>query len=119
MKVENSIPYFRLRVLAEYDSKHEAYVAFCLHTGSVVTADDMETVVDMMKELLEDEIAHAFKFENFGNLFSTPAPPDVWKRWVKLAKEIQVVPLELNIRLEKVSLDDAEIPATVSLARAA
>ena len=119
MMVENSIPYFQLRVLAEYDSKHEFFVAFCLNTGSVVTADDMDTVVEMIQELLEDEVAHAFKFSNYGNLFSSPAPPEIWNRWLKVAKEQGTERMELRVKAEKVSLDDTETRSEVSLARTA
>jgi hypothetical protein len=75
---------FRLRVLSEYDSLYNIYVAQCLETGSIVSADDPATLEDMMTELLADEVGHAVEHKNFANLFSTPAPPDVWVRWLKI-----------------------------------
>ena len=44
---------FRLRVLPFFDSIHGFYVAQCLETGSITTASDRETALDMMDELLD------------------------------------------------------------------
>ena len=107
------IPYFDLRVLAEYDTNYKTYVAHCLQTGSVTTADDMDTVLDMIKELLEEELVHAIKYSNYGNLFSSPAPPEVWKKWRTVAQQQEVESLELDIKAEGISLDDTETATTV------
>jgi len=113
------IPFFSFRVLVEYDSKYKMYVGQCLNTGNVVTADDSETAVQMMKEVLEDEVYHAIKFENYSNLFSSTAPPDAWKKWHLLALKHEPRPIELNVKIERVTLDDREPTARIQLATAA
>ncbi len=75
----NDFPTFRFRVLPYYDSAHKYFVAQCLETGSITTAEDSETVMEMMVELLEDEASYAVKHDNLGNLYSAPAPKDVWR----------------------------------------
>ena len=118
MNTTTEIPFFSFRVLVEYDSKYKMYVGQCLNTGNVVTADDSETAVQMMKEVLEDEVYHAIKFENYSNLFSSTAPPEAWKKWHLLALEQQIRPIELNVKIEKVNLHDGEPTARVELASA-
>src|SRR5258708_1238430 len=70
-----------LRVLAEYDTAYKTHVAYCLETGSVVTAESFDDLKSMMKELLEDEISFAITNKNLTNLFSTPAGFDVFVKW--------------------------------------
>lgn len=92
---------FPLRVLGEYDKKYEVFVSYCVETGSVTTADDMDTAVDMMKEVLEDEISRALASKNFGNLFSTPAPIEVREKWAQLAAQnpTQIGSMKLNLKI--------------------
>jgi hypothetical protein len=71
----------------------------------------------MMVELLEDEASHAIKYDNLGNLYSAPAPKDVWNEWVTLAKKYGVERRPIKVRVEKVNLDDNS--AQVELARSA
>ncbi len=71
----------RLRVLALYDENYKTVVAYCLETGSVVTGDDPVLLKDEMRELLEDEISFAIKTRNFANLFSSPAPFEIWEKY--------------------------------------
>lgn len=75
-----------LRVLAEYDTTYKTHVAYCLETGSVVTAETVDDLKTMMKELLEDEISFALANKNLTNLFSTPASFDVFIKWQEAAK---------------------------------
>ena len=75
-----------LRVLAEYDTTYKTHVAYCLETGSVVTAETADDLKTMMKELLEDEISFAIANKNLTNLFSTPASFDVFLKWQEAAK---------------------------------
>jgi hypothetical protein len=110
---------FRLRVLPFFDSIHGFYVAQCLETGSITTASDRETALDMMDELLEDEISQALKFENLANLYSTPAPLEIHKRWVREAELYGTTTRPLNIKVEKVTLDDIQRVAEVEFARPA
>jgi hypothetical protein len=94
---------FPLRVLGEYDPKHEIFVAYCLETGNVATADDMDTAIDMMRELLEDEVSRVIMSKNVTNLFSSPAPFAVWEKWQKAAEKLEAAGhridhIELNIK---------------------
>jgi hypothetical protein len=92
---------FPLRVWAEYDQKYEVFAAYCVETGSVTTADDMETALDIMRELLEDEISRTLTSKNFGNLFSSPAPIEIRDKWIRLAGERpdQIGSMKLNIKI--------------------
>jgi hypothetical protein len=115
----NEFPTFRFRVLPYYDSTHKYYVAQCLETGSITTAEDSETVMEMMVELLEDEASYAVKYDNLGNLYSAPASKDVWNEWVSRAKKFGVEYRTLNVKMEKVALDDTDPSAQVELVRSA
>jgi hypothetical protein len=99
-------PLFSLRVLTERDKNYGVYVARCLETGHVVTADDAKTAIEMMKELLEDEMTYAIEHLNFPNLLSTPASADVWTRWLALAAKHEVKKYTLNINARELRLDD-------------
>jgi hypothetical protein len=110
---------FRLRVLAAWDSEYNVFVARCLETGSIVTADDAETVTDMIKEVLEDEITFAVENQNLSNLFSSPAPFEIWAQWRRVAKTGRKPDvIELNIKLKE-PLDGEEDLASVEVAQAA
>ena len=79
---------FNLRVLLRYDDKYSVYVAQCLETGNVATADSSEAACGMIKELLEDEILFALKTGNIKNLFSSPAPMEVLVQWLNAAPSV-------------------------------
>jgi len=87
-----------LRVLAEYDTTYQTHVAYCLETGSVVTADNRDDLKSMMKELLEDEVSFAFEKKNLTNLLSTPAPFDIWVKWQEAVEKngVEEIPLDLE-----------------------
>src|SRR5690242_1932696 len=71
-------PLIRLRALIERDEARNIFVAQCLETGNVCTADDADTAQDIMAELLEDEIAFNLDRDNLSNLLNCPAPSRVW-----------------------------------------
>ena len=86
-----------LRVLAEYDTIYKTHVAYCLETGSVVTADAVDDLKTMMKELLEDEISFAIANKNLTNLFSTPASFDLFLKWQEASKNgVEDIPLDIE-----------------------
>src|SRR5437868_2731586 len=92
---------FNLRVLIEYDSTYNVHVARCLETGSVVTAENEATLKSMITELLEDEISFALEQRNLANLFSTPAPLEVWFKWeqeIRKGVKPDFLPLNINIK---------------------
>ena len=112
---------FVLRVLVEFDETYSIWVARCLETGGVTTADEEPTVRDMMKELLEDEILHALQEEDFGDLFSCPADPDVWFRWTEFATSKAPTILKLFDQPErkKIGTETQTATGSVKLATAA
>lgn len=77
------LQFLQLRVLLWKDG--ESFVAQCLETGSVVTADDFHSARSLMFGTLVDEVDY-----NTGgpgslrNLFDTPAPLDIWRRYLEL-----------------------------------
>lgn len=111
---------FPLRVLSEHDEKHGFFVAYCLETGSVTTAEDMETVLDMMKELLEDEVSRVIASRNVANLFSTSAPFEVWEKWTQLAEEgHEIGEIELDIKVPIGRAHGGNTSTTVAVLKAA
>lgn len=121
---EGRNPLFPLRALLEFEPSYGVFVGRCLETGSVVTADDMDTIREMLKELLEDEIEFAVEHENFTNLFSNPAPPDVWLRWHreaanlgKAGKQLEVI--DLKVDAKEFRLDEQEVSSVRIVSRAA
>lgn len=113
---------FPLRALAEYDEAHGFHVAYCLETGSVTTGDDLDTVLEMMKELLEEEISNVISSKNISNLFSTPAPYDIWEKWTKLAQERpqDIRKVALDLKPQKAGKDGERTSTTIAvLAKAA
>ena len=70
-----------LKVFVEYDTQYQIYVAQCVQTGHLVTADDAETTKEMIVELLQDEIALAVEKGDWSNLLSNPAPMEVGLKW--------------------------------------
>lgn len=69
---------FRFRVLIEREGA--IFAATCLETGNVATADDRETVIEIMIEVLQDEWTFNVERENLKNLL-TPAKPSTWAGW--------------------------------------
>jgi hypothetical protein len=108
--------FFRFRVLIEFDSAYNVFVARCLETGSVATADDPETVKTMIEELLSDEISYAISRGNFANLTSSPASPDVWARWYESTKKQQPDERTLSVQADALHLAEREVPTEISVA---
>jgi hypothetical protein len=75
-----------LKVFVEYDTQYRIYVAQCLQTGHLVTADDPETTREMITELLEDEVSYAVKNNDISNLLANPAKMELWFKWELSAK---------------------------------
>ena len=112
---------FPMRALAEYDKKYGFYVAYCLETGSVTTADDMKTALVMMKEVLEDEVSRVMKSRNLANFFSTPAPFEIWEKWEKFAQEHpgKIEQIVLDLKAPKAGNDVRQPAARVAVLAAA
>src|SRR5438105_4541778 len=118
--VQNDRPFLDLRVYAEYDRVHAVHVAYCLETGSVVTADDSTTTDSMIKELLEDEVSYAMEDEKrWTNLFSNPAPLEIVAKWLS-AKDAGREQIIIKVKSEHLRLlFGREVNAEVRIARAA
>jgi hypothetical protein len=101
-------PFFRLRALIEFNQKHNVFAAYCLETGNVVTADSSEEAKEMIKELLEDELCFAIEHNNLRNLYSSPAPMEIWKRWHRAARENGVTTEPLNISAQEIRVNESE-----------
>lgn len=112
------VPFIQLRVLAEFDEKYKTFVAYCLETGSVVTADDADSLKDEMQELLEDELSFAFETKNLANLFSSPAPFEKWVKWQEVAEKKKPDVIELFLE-RPVRKGQQGVTTEVQLARAA
>jgi len=77
-KITSLQPLDPLKVFLEYDTEHEVYVAQCLQTGHLVTADDPKLAKEMIAELLEDEVSFAVKANDLSSLLSHPAPMELF-----------------------------------------
>jgi len=88
------------RVLAEYDEECRYFVATCLETGSVATADSPELLKEAILDLLDEEIIHAAIHGDIAGLFSHKAPKDVWSRWIRAVGETTPETLSLRLRLQ-------------------
>jgi hypothetical protein len=77
-----------LKVFLEFDSKYQVYVAQCLQTGHLVTADDASTAKEMIAELLEDEVSLAVKANDISQLLSNPAPMELFFKF-ELASKVK------------------------------
>ncbi len=88
-----------LRVLEEYDPEYKTWVATCLETGTVATADDPKELEKAIRETLELEISLAVKSGNWAGLLHKPAPPEMVARWLLVAGTTQVVKSNLTISL--------------------
>ena len=76
-----------LKVFVEFDSQYEIFVAQCLQTGHLVTADSVELAKEMIVELLEHEITLAFQADDLSELLSNPAPVELFVKWVLASKQ--------------------------------
>lgn len=79
-------PLFEFRVWVEQEASNH-FSAHCLETGAVATANDETTVLSIIEEVLESEAALALDSNDFTNLYSSPAPPDVWFKWNAMAEK--------------------------------
>ena len=87
MSADLPVDFYQLRVLIERDDDYKVIVARCLETGSIATADDVPTVRGMMLEILLDEIDYnADGPGNLSNLFSNPAPIEIWRQYYEASK---------------------------------
>jgi len=111
---KNEIPMFRFRVLIEHNSAYNRFVARCLETGSVATASDENMVEDMIKELLTDEVIYALDHNNLANLYSSPAPYDVWMRF-RQAERLGIPSKPMNRAIR--ARNSEEVPAEIKIAR--
>ena len=113
-----------LKVFVEYDAQYQTYVAQCIQTGHLVTADDPETVKEMIAELLEEEVSLAIKNNDVSTLLSNPAPLTLRIKW-ELAyatapekvdrRTIKIVHGEVPHEL-RLLLGQAEVEAKVEIA---
>lgn len=114
MPTEKEEPLFRFRVLIDFDSSYNTFVARCLETGSVAAADNIDTVEDMIKELLIDEVTFAVGRNNIGDLYSSPAPLDIWLKYRQaLQHGVPSKPMNRAVRAS-----NEEVPTEITIARA-
>lgn len=71
-------PLFDFRVIVSRDETYKTWIARCLETGSVATADSAKVASEMIVELLTDELQYALDRDNLANLFSSPASASYW-----------------------------------------
>jgi hypothetical protein len=75
-----------LKVFLEFNEKYEVYVAQCLQTGHLVTADAPEMAKEMITELLEGEVSQAVRANDLSSLLSNPAPMSLFYKFELAAK---------------------------------
>jgi hypothetical protein len=70
-----------LKVFLEFNEEYQVYVAQCLQTGHLVTADEPEMAKEMITELLEEEVSRAVQANDLSSLLSHPAPMALFFKW--------------------------------------
>jgi hypothetical protein len=80
-KITTLQPLDPLKVFLEFDPEYQVYVAQCLQTGHLVTADEPKMAKEMIAELLEDEVSFAVKANDLSSLLSHPAPMELFFRF--------------------------------------
>lgn len=85
-KITTLQPLDPLKVFLEFDSHYLVFVAQCLQTGHLVTADDPDAAREMITELLTDEVSIAVKNNDISGLLSNPAPMELWFKWDLVSK---------------------------------
>jgi hypothetical protein len=114
MVKKEDFPLFTFRVLIGFDSGYNTFVARCLETGSVATAGDAETAEDMIKELLMDELKYALEHDNLANLYSSPAPIDVWLKFRQATQDgVSPIPMQRAVRAR-----EEEVSTEIKIAQA-
>ena len=74
------LSFLQLRVLIWKEDN--SFVAQCLETGNVATADDFHSVRSLMFGLLSEEADYNTAGPgSIKNLFDSPAPIEVWRRY--------------------------------------
>lgn len=102
-------PLFEFKVWIEQD-QDLTFAAHCLETGAVATANDFDTVVAIMEEVLESEASFALDSDDFANLYSSPAPPEIWFKWNRMSAECEPKIRTFEIRSRKFGPKNQNIP---------
>jgi hypothetical protein len=88
-----------LKVFLEFNEQYHVYVAQCLQTGHLVTADDAEMAKEMITELLEAEVSEAVRANDLSNLLSNPAPMSLFFKFELAAKVPSAIDKTRTIRV--------------------
>ena len=104
-------PLFLFRVWLEQDKDSKHFVAHCLETGAVATADAADTAMSIIEEVLESEAALALDSNDFTNLYAAPAPVDVWFKWNAVAEQYAPEERFFEIKSRKKPSSEPEGPA--------
>jgi hypothetical protein len=86
-KITTLQPIDPLKVFLEFDPEYQVYIAQCVQTGHLVTADDPELAKEMIAELLEDEVSLAVKANDLSSLLSHPAPMELFFKF-EIARQV-------------------------------
>ena len=110
-----------LKVFVEFDSQYEIFVAQCLQTGHLVTADNVELAKEMIIELLEHEVTLAFQADDLSGLLSNPAPVELFAKWVLASKQEKIDERKIVLHGEvskelRLLLGHAEVETEVRIA---
>ncbi len=100
-KITTLQPLDPLKVFLEFDTEYQVYVAQCLQTGHLVTADDPKLAKEMIAELLQDEVSFAVKANDLSSLLSSPAPMELFFKF-EIAQMAGAVEDERTIKVSGV-----------------
>lgn len=110
-----------LKVFVEFDPQYEIFVAQCLQTGHLVTADDADKVKEMITELLEDEVSRAVETDD-NDLLAHPAPLTLWAKWAMAERAHKPEARKIRVNGNSISkelrllLGQAEVQAEIHIA---
>ena len=84
INVPSVISMMPFRVLVEFESDHQEWVATCLDTGAVATGDTAEEAEAQIQEVLATDIRMAIQEESIKSLDRRRAPTEIFARWYQL-----------------------------------
>ena len=77
-----------LRVLIDTkDQEGKVWIARCLETGNVTSANSYDRVREMILDILRGEVLYARKYNNIKALFRSPIPQDLLDRWNEITRD--------------------------------
>ena len=88
---ELSVPnVFSFRALISWSWDYRVWIARCLETGSVATADDPQLCREMIAEIVQDELQYSLAHRSLRGLLECPSGGQTWVDFQSATEESEV-----------------------------